>query len=207
MQSNKSPVTDGLPAEFCKLFWKGSHPYLLNASKYAHRNGLLMIPKKNKAAKLLKNWRPITLLNRDYKIASKCIASRIQKFLSRLIDNDQTGFLKNKFIGENIRLGDSVINYANIKQIPGLLLFIDFEKAFDSLEWSFIEKTLNYYNFGSSLVAWIKLFYTDISSCVQNNGWIFDFLSLSHGVRQGCPLSPYLYFVCQGIRKFRQKWY
>ena len=164
-----------------------------------------MIPKKNKAAKLLKNWRPITLLNRDYKIASKCIASRIQKFLSRLIDNDQTGFLKNKFIGENIRLVDSVINYANIKQIPGLLLFIDFEKAFDSLEWSFIEKTLNYYNFGSSLVAWIRLFYTDISSCVQNNGWIFDFLSLSHGVRQGCPLSPYLYFVCQGIRKFGQK--
>ena len=105
-------------------------------------------------------------------------------------------------IGENIRLVDSVINYANI--IPGLLLFIDFEKAFDSLEWSFIEKTLNYYNFGSSLVAWIKLFYTDISSCVQNNGWTFDFLSLSHGVRQGCPLSPYLYFVCRGIRKFRQ---
>ena len=99
-----------------------------------------MIPKKNKAAKLLKNWRPITLLNRDYKIASKWIASRIQKFLSRLIDNDQNGFLKNKFIGENIRLVDSVINYANIKQIPGLLLFIDFEKAFDSLEWSFIEK-------------------------------------------------------------------
>ena len=165
MQSNKSPVTDGLPAEFYKLFWKGSHPYLLNASKYAHRNGLLMIPKKNKAAKLLKNWRPITLLNRDYKIASKCIASRIQKFLSRLIDNDQTGFLKNKFIGENIRLVDSVINYANIKQIPGLLLFIDFEKAFDSLEWSFIEKTLNYYNLE---VHWLRGLgsFTPISAAV-----------------------------------------
>ena len=70
--------------------------------------------------------------------------------MPRVIDNDQTGFLKNRFIGENIRLVDSVINYANIKKIPGLLLFIDFEKAFDSLEWSFIEKTLNYYNFGSS---------------------------------------------------------
>ena len=70
--------------------------------------------------------------------------------MPQVIDNDQTGFLKNRFIGENIRLVDSVINYVNIKQIPGLLLFIDFEKAFDSLEWSFIEKTLNYYNFGSS---------------------------------------------------------
>ena len=101
---------------------------------------------------------------------SKCIASLIQKFLSRLIDNDQTGFLKNRYFGENMRLADSVVNYANIEQIPGLWLFIDFEKAFESLEWSFIEKTLNYYNFGSSLVAWIRLFYTGISSCVQNNG-------------------------------------
>ena len=147
MQSNKTPGTDGLPAEFYKLFWKEIHLHLLNALKYAHRNGLLLITKKNKAEKLLKNWRPITLLNHDYKIPSKCIASRIQNSLSWLIDNDQTGFLKNRFIGENIRLVDSVINYANIKQIPGLLLFIDFEKAFDSLEWSFIEKTLNYYNF------------------------------------------------------------
>ena len=100
--------------------------------------------KKNKAENLLKNWRPVTLLNCDYKIASKCIASRIQKVLPRLIHNNQTGFLKNRFIGENIRLVDSVINYANIEQIPGLLLFIDFEKAFDSLELSFFEKTLNY---------------------------------------------------------------
>ena len=104
----------------------------------------LWYQKKNKAANLLKNWRPVTLLNCDYKIASKCIASRIQKVLPRLIHNNQTGFLKNRFIGENIRLVDSVINYANIEQIPGLLLFIDFEKAFDSLELSFFEKTLNY---------------------------------------------------------------
>ena len=106
--------------------------------------------------------------------------------MPRLIDNDQTCFLKNRFIEESIRLVDSVINYANIEQIPGLLLFIDLEKAFDSLEWSFIEKTLNYYNFEKSLVASIRLVYTDIISCVQNNGWTSEFFSLSCGVRQGC---------------------
>ena len=93
-----------------------------------------------------------------------------------------------------------------MEQIPGMLLFVDFEKAFDSLEWSFIEKTLNYYNFGRSLVAWISLLYTDISSCVQNNGWTSDFFSLSRGVGQGCPLSPYLLILCaEVLRKFRQK--
>ena len=88
----------------------------------------------------MKNWRPITLLNCDYKIATKCIASRIKKGLAKLINSDQRGFMKNRFIGENIRLIDSIVNYTNAEQIEGLLLFNDFEKAFHSIEWSFIKK-------------------------------------------------------------------
>ena len=74
----------------------------------------------------------------------------MKKILPKIINNDRTGFLKDRFIGENIRLIDSIINYTNTEQIPGLLLFIDFEKAFDKIEWSFIEKTLKYFNFGTS---------------------------------------------------------
>ena len=105
-----------------------------------------------------KNWRPLSLLNCDYKIAAKAIANRIKSVISKLIDNDQTGFLKGRFIGENIRLVDNIINYASEKNIPGLLLFIDFEKAFDSLEWSFIERSLQYFGFGPSLREWIQTF-------------------------------------------------
>ena len=67
----------------------------------------------------------------------------MKKVLPKLINNDQTGFMKNRLIGENIRLIDSITNYTNTEQIEGLLPFIDFEKAFDNIEWSFIEKPLN----------------------------------------------------------------
>ena len=134
MASNKSPGTDGLPAEFYKVFWDYVKPFLLNALNCSYTNGHLsitqrrglitLVPKKNKPANLLKNWRPITLLNCDYKIAAKSIANRIKKVLPKIINNDQTGFLKNRTIGENIRLIDNIIKYASTKQIPGLLLFI-----------------------------------------------------------------------------------
>ena len=209
MESNKTPGTDGIPADFYKVFWNDIKPFFLasiNASfekgllSISQRRGLItLIPKKDKPKCSIKNWRPISLLNCDYKIAAKSIANRIKKTLPSIINSDQTGFLKNRFIGENIRLLNYIISYTEKVEIPGLLLFIDFEKAFDTLEWPFIEKTLKYFNFGGSLISWINLFYTDISSCIQNNGWSSDFFPLTRGVRQGCPLSPYLFYC---VRKY-----
>ena len=206
MESNKTPGTDGIPAEFYKIFWNDIKSFLLASINASYAKGLLsisqrrglitLIPKKDKSLCYIKNWRPISLLNCDYKIAAKSIASRIKRVLPSVINSDQTGFSKNRFIGENIRLLNSILSYTDIEKLSGLLLFIDFEKTFDALEWTFVEKTLKYYNFGNSLISWIKLFYTDISSSVQNNGWTSDFFNLSRGVslgvRQGCPLSPYL---------------
>ena len=103
MESNKSPGSDGLPAKFYKVFWNDINQYLLNALNCEYTKGLLLItqgrglitliPKKNKPTNLLKNRRPINLLNCDYKIATKSIPSRIRKVLAKII-NDQTGFLK-----------------------------------------------------------------------------------------------------------------
>ena len=160
------------------------------------RRGIIkLIPKKDAEPFLIKNWRPITLLNCDYKIGAKTIANRLKTFLPKLINSDQTGFLKGRFIGENIRLIDGIINFTAAKNIPGLLLFLDFEKAFDTVEWPFLQKTFQHFNFGPSIINWIKLCYSNIESCVLNNGWSTDFFKLERGVRQGCPLSPYLFIL------------
>ena len=144
MKGNKTTGTDGLPVEFYKVFWKGVDQLLVNSVNYAYASGKLsatqrrgvikLIPKKDTELYYVKNWRPISLLNCDYKIAAKVIANRIKQVLPNLISNDQTGFIKDRFIGENIGLVDSIINYASEKNIPGLLLFLDFQKAFDTLE-------------------------------------------------------------------------
>ena len=144
MESNKTPGTDGIPAEFYKIFWNDIKSFLLPSINASYAKGLLsisqrrglitLIPKKDKSLCYIKNWRPISLLNCDYKIAAKSIASRIKRVLPSVINSDQTGFQKSRFIGENIRLLNSILSYTDIEKLPGLLLFIDFEKAFDTLE-------------------------------------------------------------------------
>ena len=130
---------------------------------------------------------------------AKCIASRIKKCLPEIVHRDQTGFLKDRYIGENINRILSILELTEHQNIPAVTVLIDFEKAFDSLEWSFVEKSLEYFNFGSNIQKWVKTLYNKANSCVINNGWATKSFTLERGVRQGCPLSPYLFLLAAEI--------
>ena len=134
-------------------------------------------------------------MNLDYKIASKAIAKRFERVLKRLINPDQTGFIKGRYIGQNIRLINDILEQTVAQNIPGILLQLDFKKAFDTIEWKFIQKTLALFNFGDSIQRWISTLYTNSETSIMNNGFCTNPFKLSRGVRQGCPLSPYLFIL------------
>ena len=109
---NKSQGSDGLTAEFYSFFWDMLSDTMVNSFNYGFQKGELtisqrqsiirLIPKKDKNLSRLKNWRPISLLNLDYKIATKALALRLKKVLPSIISDAQNGYMEGRFIGKNI---------------------------------------------------------------------------------------------------------
>ena len=206
MKNNKSPGMSGFTVEFFKFFWIDIGTFLVRSLNFGLKKGELStsqkqgvitcIPKGNKDKCLLKNWRPISLLNVSYKIASATIANRLKPLLSKIINEDQTGFVNNRYIGENTRLIYDLMFYTEKYNIPGLLLLIDFEKAFDSISWSFISKVLDLFNFGPVFKNCINTFYHNTESCCLINGHMSEWFYLQRGCRQGDPISPYIFILC-----------
>ena len=147
MKNGKTPGIDGFPEEFFKVFWSKLKFIIQRAINSSYDNNELpltlrqciisCLPKGNKDRTVLKNWRPISLLSVIYKMASASIANRFKTILDFLIDRSQTGFIIGRYIGHSTRLVYDIMYFTEKTQKEGLLMLIDFEKAFDSISWKF----------------------------------------------------------------------
>ena len=108
----------------------------------------------------------------------------MKKVLPNIINKDQTGYIKNRFIGFNLRQIQDIIDYTDSYKVNGAIVFVDFIKAFDSLEWDFMYVTLKHFGFNDSFINWVKALYSSIQTCVINNGWISEIFKNSQGIRQ-----------------------
>ena len=88
-----------------------------------------LIPQKDKDHRFLKSWRPVSLLNTDYKILTKALANKLQKVIPKIVSTDQVGYIRSRYIGENIRIIADLIKSSQVKKIQGLIALIDFQKA------------------------------------------------------------------------------
>lgn len=156
---------------------------------------ITLLSKPDKDHHLLDNWRPITLLNVDYKILSQIFAKRLRIGLSEMINETQTGFMANRHISCNIRFILDLIDYSEYVDSDALILFLDFYKAFDSVEHQFLFRSLQSFGFGEMFVSYIRMLYKDISSCVMLFPNTTKRFSVGRSVRQGCPCSPFLFLI------------
>ena len=205
-KNNVSPGTSGFSNEFYKFFWIDLKTFVVKSLNYSYQVGMLsvtqrlgiitLIPKGDKEKMFLKNWRPLTLLNALYKLVSGCIADRIKPKLETIINGDQKGFVAGRYIGEAIRSTFDIIQWAKENNKIEILLLIDFEKAYDSLSFSYIKKCLNFFNFGEGLIGWVDLLLHNFSAVINHCGNISKKLNIGRGARQGDPISSYLFIIC-----------
>lgn len=211
LSQGRSPGSDGLPMEFYLTFWDTIGPDLTDVLKDSWRKGHLSLSQRTVLITLIfkkgdrlehKNWRPITLLNVDYKICTRAVAGRLLKVLHHVIHPDQTCGVKGRFIGENVALLRDIVDFTSETGRPAAILSLEQEKAFDRVDWDFLFKTLDHMCFGPSFVELVRLFYNDIRSAILVEGYRSGFFPPPVGSGKDAPYPNY--YMLSVLRFWRQ---
>ena len=199
MSKGKVCGSDGLPIEFYVTFYAELEELLYQTYLELYEEGVMvlsmrqgvitLIPKKNKDPRVIKNLRPLTLLNSDFKILAKAMASRLKLVLPDFVGPEQTGFMSRRNLHDNLRKTIDIVTYISKNAKRAVILSIDFEKCFDRIEHNSIFASFRFFGIPESFVKWTKLFFNKMQICMH----ISEYMDKTRGVNQGCPISPFCY--------------
>ncbi len=202
LKTSKAPGNDGIIAALYKKFAGALAPVLVGVFNEAFESmdlpsslkvAIIILLYKKDSKDEAGNYRPISLTNVDYKILAYVLTELLIPYLNDVIHSSQTAYILRRFIGMNIHKIQDVIDFAETNNKQWVILFLDFQKAFDSALHLFLMTLLRIMGFPTEYIAWILLLHTNASSMVWNKGWLLSRFSLGRGIRQGCPLSCYLF--------------
>ncbi|KAA3458346.1 reverse transcriptase [Gossypium australe] len=208
MPSLKAPGIDGFAAVFFQKYW---HLVGANISKYClailnghsdvggiNRTRIVLIPKVDKP-KTMSQFRPISLCNVLYKIIAKVLVNRMSNILGDCINEAQGAFIPGRLISDNVLIAYEILHSLKMKKRGkkgNFALKLDMSKAYDRVEWDFLAGMMNSMGFHNEWIVLIMRYVCSVSYSVRLNGLNSDWFSPTRGLRQGDPLSPYLFFIC-----------
>jgi hypothetical protein len=206
---NKSPGPDGFNFEFFGGCWEVVKEDLKSMFHEFHVNAILpkgllayfitLIPKVTNPHSIYE-FRPISLLGSLYKIVAKVLASRLGTVMDKLISKNQSAFIKGRLLVDGVLTVNEVIDLAKRTKKKCMIFKVDFEKAYDSVNWKFLEYMLVKFGFAKKWVAWIHACVCAGNLSVLVNGGPTRQVNISRGLKQGDPLAPFLFLlVVEGL--------
>ncbi|GLT98273.1 hypothetical protein SLE2022_157850 [Rubroshorea leprosula] len=212
---SKAPGPDGYNFNFLKFAWHCIKEDFISFFSEFHRNGklvrglnssfLALVPKKLNAANL-KEYRPISLIGCVYKLLAKVLANRLKSVMPEIVSETQSAFVGGRQLVDSVLVLNEVVDEIKNRKQPSFIFKADFEKAYDCVDWSFLDCMMDSFGFGTKWRGWIMECLSTARTSILVNGSPTREFEVGKGLRQGDPLSPFLFLMIgEGLQGLVQK--